>query len=136
MKTVRGWILPRLSRAEVRRYGLTPRATSWTIPLIRISIQKEHNKRRPWNISRESCYHLIKCSAANSLAALMKKWYMNSIFQPYSYSLKILGRCWWDKYQHQPFDLHVEGRDERGKGYKIKGILWERGSKKTKGKIL
>ena len=35
---------------------------------------------------RESCYHRIKCFTANSLATLMWKWYLNSNFQPYSYS--------------------------------------------------
>ena len=38
---------------------------------------------------RESCYHRIECSVANSLAALMKKWYLNSIFQSYSYSQRL-----------------------------------------------
>ena len=35
---------------------------------------------------RESCYHHIECSVANSLATLIWKWYLNSNFQPYSYS--------------------------------------------------
>ena len=35
---------------------------------------------------RESCCHRIECSVANSLAALMRKWYLNSTFQSYSYS--------------------------------------------------
>ena len=34
---------------------------------------------------RESCYHHIECSVANSLVALMWKWYMNNNFQSYSY---------------------------------------------------
>ena len=38
---------------------------------------------------RESCYHRIECSVANSLAALMRKWYLNSIFQFYSYSQRL-----------------------------------------------
>ena len=29
---------------------------------------------------RESCYHRIECSVANSLAALMRKWPLNSTF--------------------------------------------------------
>ena len=32
----------------------------------------------------ESYYHRIKCFVANSLSALMRKWYLNSVFQPYS----------------------------------------------------
>ena len=35
---------------------------------------------------RKSCYHRIKCFIANSLVTLMWKWYLNSNFQPYSYS--------------------------------------------------
>jgi len=38
---------------------------------MKISIQKEQDKGRLWNISRESCYHCIKCSAANFLTTLM-----------------------------------------------------------------
>ena len=38
---------------------------------------------------RESCYHRIECYVANSLATLMYKWYMNSNFQPYSYSQRL-----------------------------------------------
>ena len=34
---------------------------------------------------KESCYHHIECSITNSLVALMRKWYLNSVFQPYSY---------------------------------------------------
>ena len=68
---------------------------------------------------RKSCYHRIECSVANSLAALMRKWYLNNSFQPYIYSLKTLRRCWgrsWcDKDQDQQSNLRVEGRDERKK---------------------
>ena len=35
---------------------------------------------------KESCYHCIECSVANSLVALMWKWYLNNNFQPYNYS--------------------------------------------------
>ena len=64
---------------------------------------------------RESCYHCIKCSAANSLATLMRKWYLNNSFQPYNYSPETLRMCWCDRDQHQQSNLHVEGKDE-GKG--------------------
>ena len=64
---------------------------------------------------RESCYHHIECSAANSLATLMRKWYLNSDFQLYNYSPETLERCWCDRDQHKQSNLHFEGRDE-GKG--------------------
>ena len=64
---------------------------------------------------RESCYHCIKCSTANSLTVLIRKWYLNSDIQPYSYSSGISGRCWRDKDQYQQSNLHVDGRNE-GKG--------------------
>ena len=38
---------------------------------------------------RESCYHHIEYSVANSLAVLMRKWYLNSTFQPYNYSQRL-----------------------------------------------
>ena len=38
---------------------------------------------------RESCYHRIECSVANFLAALMRKWSLNSVFQPYNYPQKL-----------------------------------------------
>ena len=72
-------------------------------------------QREAMKYLRENCYHRIECSAANSLAALMRKWYLNSSFQPYNYSSKILEMCWCDKDQHQQSNLHVEDRDERRK---------------------
>ena len=38
---------------------------------------------------RENSYHRIKYSVANSLAALMWKWYLNSDIQPYNYPQKL-----------------------------------------------
>ena len=114
-RVVQGRIPSRLSRAEVKECGLTSRVTFWIVPWVKISIRKEQDKEWSWNISRESYYHRIKCSAANYLEALMRNWYLNSNFQPYSYYLKTLGRCWWDKDQHLQSDLHVEGGDERGR---------------------
>ena len=61
---------------------------------------------------KESCCHHIKCSVANSLAALMRKWCLNSNFQPYNYSPKTSGEGWRDRDQDQQSDLHVEGWDE------------------------
>ena len=37
----------------------------------------------------ESCYYRIKCFVANSLATLMRKWYLSSAFQPYSYPQRL-----------------------------------------------
>ena len=61
---------------------------------------------------RESCCHRIECSVANSLAALIRKWCLNSSFQPYSYSLETSRKCWCDRDQHQQSNLHMEGKDE------------------------
>ena len=38
---------------------------------------------------RESYYHRIEYFVANSLTALMRKWYLNSTFQPYNYSQRL-----------------------------------------------
>ena len=38
---------------------------------------------------QENCYLRIECFIANSLAALMWKWYLNSNFQLYNYSQKL-----------------------------------------------
>ena len=72
-------------------------------------------QREAMKYLRESCYHRIECSVANSLTTLIRKRYLNSNFQSYSYSPKISGRCWWDKDQHQQYNLYVEGRDEKMK---------------------
>ena len=55
--------------------------------------QEEIGQREAMKYLRESCYHLIECSTTNSLAVIMRKWYLNSSFQPYNYYLKTLGRC-------------------------------------------
>ena len=64
-----------------------------------ISTTEIWDKNEPQNIWEESCCLHIKCTAANPLAALMKKWYLNSVFQPYCYYVKIYEKDWWDKYQ-------------------------------------
>ena len=38
---------------------------------------------------RENCYYCIKCSTTNHLVTLMRRWYMNSGKQLYSYSQKL-----------------------------------------------
>ena len=45
-RVIWGGMLPRLSKAEVRRYGLPSRVMFQTTPLIRISIRKEQDKGR------------------------------------------------------------------------------------------
>ena len=45
-KVSRGGMLPRLSKTEVRKCGLTSRATFWTTLLMRISIRKEQDRGR------------------------------------------------------------------------------------------
>ena len=77
--------------------------------------QEGTGQREAIKYLRESYYHCIECSIVNTLAALMRKWYLNSSFQPYSYSLKTSRRCWCDKDQHLQSNLYVEGRGERGK---------------------
>ena len=39
---------------------------------------------------RENCYHRIEYSVANFLTVLMRKWYLNSNSQLYSYSQRLL----------------------------------------------
>ena len=75
--------------------------------------QEGIGQKKAMKYLRESYYHCIKCSAANFLVALMRKWYLNNSFQPYSYTPKTSGRCWCDKDQHRQSNLHVEGIDER-----------------------
>ena len=41
---------------------------------------KHTRKMRTQKYLRESCYHSIECSVANCLAALMRKWPLNSTF--------------------------------------------------------
>jgi len=59
--------------------------------ILENSINKDMHYKRTGQIGaekylRESCYHRIECSIANSLVTLMRKWYLNSTFQPYIYS--------------------------------------------------
>ena len=56
---------------------------------------------------RESCYHRIECSVANSLAALIKKWSLNNTFLVLQPPLKNSEGGWWDKVQHKPSTVHM-----------------------------
>ena len=51
---------------------------------------RDIGQKRVQNILGESCYHRIKFTAANSLTALMWRWYLNSGYQPYSYYIGIM----------------------------------------------
>jgi len=59
--------------AEVLRDGLLARVTIPEIQLERTSIVETSNKEESQNILGENCCLHIKCTAANSLAALMWK---------------------------------------------------------------
>ena len=64
-------------------------ATQSNVPGDPINKNTHHEstgQREAMKYLRESCHHRIKCSVAKSLAALMWKWYLDSNFQPYSYS--------------------------------------------------
>ena len=65
---------PRLSKAEVRRSGLPSRSK---VPGDSIDKDIHHESTGQMKLMkylRESSYHRIKYSVANSLAALMRKW--------------------------------------------------------------
>ena len=82
---------------------------------------------------RERFYYCIECSVPNSLAALMRKWSLNSVFQPYSYPQKLqkgadgtkininnLLSTWkvkvrrkrWYKLERKPWDRRLEKKRE------------------------
>ena len=64
---------PRLSKAEVQKCGLPPRSN---VPGDSVDKDMHHEsteQRKAMKYLKESCYHRIECSVANSLAVLMKK---------------------------------------------------------------
>ena len=78
-------MLPWLSKVEVRRCGLSSKNN---VPRDSIDKDIHHEsigQRKIMKYLRESCYHHIEYSTANTLTALMWKWYLSSNFQPYSY---------------------------------------------------
>ena len=88
-KVVWGGILPWLSEAKVKSYGLPSRSI---VPGDFVDKEIHQESTRQWKAMkylRDSCYHRIEYSVANSLAALMRKWYLNRNFQPYSYSQRL-----------------------------------------------
>ena len=56
---------------------------------------------------RKRYYHHIECSIANSLVALMRKWFMNSVCSALQQPPKTSGGCWWDKDQHKQSTVHM-----------------------------
>ena len=66
-----------------QKYIIPLKVTFQEAPLIRTCIV---NIQGGWEyIYKKSCYRRIECSVANSLTALIEKWSLNSILQPYSY---------------------------------------------------
>ena len=84
-------------------------------------------QRKAMKYLRESCYHRIKCSVANSLAALMRKWYLNSNFQPYSYSQRLQESV--DGIKINTNNLIYSWRVEMkgGRQYKLERKPWDKG---------
>jgi len=90
------------------------------IQLEQTGIAETSDKEESRNILEERCYLRIKCTAANSLAALMWRRCLNSGFQPYSYYMRTYKKCLWDKYPDQPSRVHVEGGNRRRRQYKMR----------------
>ena len=91
-------------------------------------------QRETMKYLRESCYHRIECFVANSMAALMWKWYLNSNFQPHSYSYR---------FQEGVDGIGINARNlvymwrvemKEGRQYKRERIPWEVGIEKLKEK--
>ena len=72
-KVSRGGVSPRLSKTEVRKSVLSSRVTFREILVITIYVMNVQDNWEVGKYLRESCYHRIECSAANSLATLMRK---------------------------------------------------------------
>ena len=67
--------------------------------------------RRITNIY-ESCYLHIKCFPANSLAALMWRWYLNSERAALQLVVESSGRCEMGRKKLPEPNLHVYGKDD------------------------
>ena len=74
-----------LNRVKVEGVDLPSRATFKEIILVMTNIRGGVGQRKANKYLRENCFHHIKYSIANSLAALMWRLYLNSDVQPYSY---------------------------------------------------
>ena len=65
-----------------RKSGINPNDQN-DLPRNSSDMDVHHKRTRKMGTQkylRESCYHHIECSVANSLAALMRKWLLNSTF--------------------------------------------------------
>ena len=85
----KGGLKRNASSAEQSRCQKMWSAIQSNIPKDSIDKDIHHEstgQREAMKYLKESCYHRIECSTTNSLVTLMWKWYMNSNFQPYSYS--------------------------------------------------
>ena len=120
---------PRLSKAGVRRCGLPSRATFRKVLSIGMHIMSHEciGQMRTMKYLRENCYHYIEYSVANSLIALMWKWYLNSNFQPYSYSQRLLEGADGTKINTSDliYTWRVEMKERRW--YKIEKRPWGKG---------
>ena len=72
-KEGQGGVSPWLNKAEVRKCILSSRVTFQEILLIKIIHYERTRQIGAGKYLREGCYYCIECSAANSLAALMRK---------------------------------------------------------------
>ena len=72
-KEGQGGVSPWLNKAEVRKCILLSRVTFQEILLIKIIHYECTGQLGCGKYLRESSYHRIECSAANSLAGLMRK---------------------------------------------------------------
>ena len=88
-KVIREGMLPQLSKVEVRRCYLPSRSNVLEDFIDKDIHHESTGRMKVMKYLRESCYHHIKCSIANSLSSLMRKWYLNNNFQPYSYSQRL-----------------------------------------------
>ena len=87
-------------------------------------------QREAMKYLRESCYDRIKCSVTNSLAVLMRKWYLNSNFQLYSYSRRLQEGVDRISINTSNLNLHMEGGMRRRRRYKRERNPWGMGIKK------
>ena len=81
-----GWggISPWLNEAKIKMCVLLSRVTFQESLLIMTCYYECTEGMGAKKYVKESCYHLIECFVANSLATLMRKWYLNCAFQAYS----------------------------------------------------
>ena len=84
-------------------------------------------QREAMKYLRKNCYHCIECSVTNSLAVLIRKWYLNSNFQPYNYSQRLQDGADGTKINTNDliYTWRVEMKERRQ--YKIERRPWGKG---------